>query len=858
MQNAFYFNNFRPKRPKFRPKWPWQWHWNWKKIGKILAILAGVGFGLVLIIFAYYAQDLPSPGKINSRQVIESTKIYDRTGDKLLYEVHGEEKRTLVSFESISEYAKAATITLEDQDFYSHHGVQFTAILRAAVKDILGRGAMQGGSTITQQFVKNSILTTEKTMARKIKELILSIELELKFSKDEILGMYLNEIPYGSNAYGIEAATRTFFDKSAKDLELEEAALLASLPKAPTYYSPYGSHTEALKIRQEMAIDRMAKLGYVSQEAAEAAKQVDIFGRIQPFRENISAPHFVMYIKEYLENKYGEDLVEKGGLRVYTTLDWDKQQVAEKAVREGAENNIKSWNAYNASLVAMDPKTGQILAMVGSKDYFGKSEPAGCISGKNCKYEPQDNVSIRNRQPGSSFKPYVYLTAFSKGYTPETMVFDVPTEFSTNDGKPYGPQNYDGKFHGPLQLKETLACSLNIPAVKVLYLAGVKDAILLAKKMGINTLTEPSRYGLSLVLGGGEVKLLEHVNAFSTLATGGIRHDKASILRIENNKGEILEKFESTPGERVVEEKYVAMVDHILSTNGYRVKTFGENSPLRFDNRPVAAKTGTTNEFRDGWIIGYTPSLAAGVWAGNNDNTAMRAGADGVNVAAPIWRAFMDASFGNHGIEKFPEYKADDNKTGKDILDGKLDIEEDVRVCEIPGKDDEYCRANDNCPDKERKKKNFANVHTILYFVDRQNPRGDVPKNPSADPQYRKWEEGVEDWLKDQDEDYIIGQVPEDECRADDFAKFMPSVNINVIKDPVTFTLKVVASSNAGFGVKKLRITVNGTEIGSTDKKDLTKEYVVPVDERTDSIKVEATIEDKNGNKESDSETVSF
>jgi membrane peptidoglycan carboxypeptidase len=478
---------------------------------------------------------------VNTRFIPESTKIYDRTGEHLLYEVHGEEKRTIIPFSEMPESLRAATITLEDQDFYSHHGIKITSIIRSIIKDVLHRGAAQGGSTITQQFVKNSLLTNEKTITRKIKEVILSIEVEQKFSKDEILAMYLNEIPYGSNAYGIEAAAETYFNKQAKDLTLDEAAILASLPKAPSSYSPYGSRTQQLKIRQEVALKNMAALGYITKEQSDEAVAVDVLKKIAPQKNIIAAPHFVMFVKEYLDQKYGELSIEQSGLKVYTTLDWDKQMAAEQAVRDGAEKN-KKWKASNAALVAIDPKTGQILAMVGSKDYFDSS-----IDG-------QVNVALRERQPGSSMKPYVYLTAFEKGYSPDTILYDTPTQFDTAEGKSYEPQNYDGKFRGPLPMKETLPQSLNIPAVKTLYLVGVNDAVKTAKSLGITTLNHPDRYGLSLVLGGGEVKLIDHVGAYASLAAGGIRRDKTGVLRVEDSKGTVLEEYKDDPGERVIED----------------------------------------------------------------------------------------------------------------------------------------------------------------------------------------------------------------------------------------------------------------------------------------------------------------
>lgn len=823
---------------------------NFKKLNKeakwkLFALITAYFLGFVILfiagVFLYFSKDLPGPGKISNRVVAESTKIYDRSGQNVLYNVHGEEKRTVIPFSEIPDNLKYATISLEDQDFYSHYGIKLTSIFRAFIKDILHREMAQGGSTITQQFIKNSILSTEKTFTRKIKEVILSLELETKFSKDEILEMYLNEIPYGSNSYGIEAAAQTYFGKHAKELTLDEAALLASLPKAPTYYSPYGSHPEALKIRQEYALKQMSNLGYITKEQEEEYKNVDVMKKIRPNKEKISAPHFVMYIKEYLEKKYGQQVVEQGGLRVYTTLDWDKQQIAEKVVKEGAEKNKNNWNAENAALVAIDPKTGQILAMVGSKDYFDQT-----IDG-------QVNVTIRNRQPGSSFKPYVYLTAFKKGYTPETMMFDVKTNFgSQSNNKDYEPQNYDGKFRGPISMKEALSQSLNIPAVKTLYLAGVKDSIFLAKSLGIQGLNDPDRLGLSLVLGGGEVRLLDHVGAFGTLANGGVKNEKTAIIRIENSKGEVLEEFEKKEGERVIEEKYVAMLDHILSTNDYRAPVFGENSPLRFDNRPVAAKTGTTNEFRDGWIIGYTPSLSVGVWAGNNNNSPMRVGADGVNVAAPIWRNFLDQVLKNYSIEQFPKYEKEE--TGKDILDGKLKIEKDVKVCEIPGKDDEYCLANKYC--KDNKKKDFADAHDILYYVNREDPRGDTPKNPKNDSQFENWEKGVKNWFEKNKDGYIFGKPPENECRAEDFKKYQPSIS-SVSASQNSNQLSISAEVSAPYGISRVDFYVDGEKVDTKNSASATYSMPDSFKEKGD-VEIRVVVVDKNDNEANGSKTVNI
>ncbi|QQS20993.1 MAG: PBP1A family penicillin-binding protein [Candidatus Moraniibacteriota bacterium] len=876
-------SNTLSRTPSPRDPKPRAGFWKW-----VLRIAIGIfvgGFLAVVGVFAYFAKDLPSPGKVNSRFIAESTKIFDRTGTHLLYEVHGEEKRTIIPFSEMPQVIRAATITLEDRDFYNHYGIKLDSILRALFKDFVKGGSRQGGSTITQQFVKNSLLTPEKTLTRKIKEAILSIEMEQKFSKDEILAMYLNEIPYGANAYGIEAASQTFFGKNAKNLTVDEAALLAVLPNAPTYYSPYGSHLDELKARQKNALTQMAALGYITKEAAEEAKQVETLDKLVPQREAIAAPHFVMYVKEYLARRYGDEEIEQGGLRVITTLDWDKQQAAEKAVSEGAEKNLR-YNAENAALVAIDPKTGQILAMVGSKNYF------------DTKIDGQVNVTIRDRQPGSSFKPYVYLAAFTKGYVPETILYDVPTEFPTDDGKNYAPQNYDGTFHGPVSLAKALGGSLNVPAVKTLYLVGVNDAIELSKSLGITTLTEPKRYGLSLVLGGGDVKLLDHVSAYATLATGGIRREKTAILRIENSKGEVREEYTQSPGERVVGEKFVAMLDSVLSENGNRAWIFGENNPLRFNNRAVVAKTGTTNLFKDAWTVGYTPSLAAGVWVGNNDASPMKLGADGSYVAAPIWRAFMDKALENTGTEEFPKYRPEEEiaprdengnvkkeeqkdenaeqapssdttskgvpdpfetvfpKIEKPLLGGYMEKQEALKVCRIPGKDDEYCLPSKYCPESEEVKRDFVSANDILAYVDRDDPRGSIPEKPERDPQYKAWQKAAKDWYQ-KDRKRIFSAPPEKECSEEDFgSKFDPEISLSVPDETDSSSLSISAKGKAPYGAESLEIFVDGERIASDGGASLSTDYSIPDGKRGSTLSIEARLKDKLGNEAKDTKDV--
>ena len=750
----------------------------WRTIGRIatygiltLGVIALVGAAGV---FWYYAKDLPPADEITALKVVESTKIYDRTGTVLLYDIHGEEKRTIIPFEEIPTVVRYATLALEDQDFYKHHGVKITAILRAAISQVFPQlvgGRSSGGSTITQQLIKNTLLTSERTYERKLKEVILSMELERKFTKDEILAMYLNEIPYGSNAYGIEAAAQTFFGKHARELTLDEAALLAALPQQPSRYSPYNTspaRLERLVRRQHYALDQMAELGYITRQRADEAKAIDTLEKITPQRTQIRAPHFVMAIREYLEKRYGKQELEEAGMRVITTIDMEAQRRAETVVREGVERNAR-YNAENAALVAIDPRTAQVLAMVGSVDYFSR------------EIDGNVNVAMRFRQPGSSFKPYVYLGLFRKGYSPDTILYDVRTRF--DDGEdPYEPRNYDGTFRGPVKVKRALAMSLNIPAVKALYLVGVSEAARLARELGVTGLEHPRRYGLSLVLGGGEVTLLNHTHAYATLANGGVRKPLTMILRIEDKEGEVVEQWHDTEGVRVVEEEYVAMLDEALSTNKYRVPAFSANNPLRFDDRPVAAKTGTTNSFRDAWTMGYTPSLAVGVWVGNNDNRPMRDGASGSVVAAPIWRAFLEQSLDGTRIEHFPDY-GDDEAEGSDakttdddterrpLRDGFVPEMVEEKVCRISKKKNTWCLKSDACEDADRdvKRRKFINAHSILHYVDRENPLGPPPKHPERDPQYTAWERGVRKYYEEMDRKIIVAPVPDRKCKSSDF-----------------------------------------------------------------------------------------
>ena len=584
--------------------------------------------------FAFYSRDLPTPGKIAARTVAQSTQIYDRNG-KVLYSIHGNQNRTVIPLSDIAPLAQQATLAAEDSNFYHEPPFDIKGIIRAAFNDIFSHSLSSGGSTITQQYVKNALLTPDKTFARKIKELIVSIELAQKFSKDDILTFYLNEIPYGSNSYGIQAASQTFFNKNAKDLDLAQAATLAAILNAPTYFSPYGNNTAALTDRQHYVLDRMVALKMITKDQATAAEAEKL--TYAPASQGILAPHFVMYVKQQLEQQYGEQMVEEGGLKVTTTLDYDMQIKAEQAVADNVKH-LTASGAGNAALTAMDPKTGQILAMVGSENYFDTANNGNF------------NVATASRQPGSSFKPIVYATAFKGKYNPAFTLWDVPTTFGD-----YTPQNYNGRFNGPVTMRTALQNSLNIPAVKTLALVGVPAAIQTAHDMGITTLNaDPSNYGLSLVLGGGEVKLVDMVDAYSTFAAQGVTHATTSILKIQDSSGKVLEQFDANRGQKQSLDPQIAYeISNVLSDNNSRAMVFGLHSALAFSDRPVAAKTGTTSSFRDGWTVGYTPSLTAGVWVGNNNNTPMKNGEDGVITAAPIFHEFMTNALKGTPVEQF-------------------------------------------------------------------------------------------------------------------------------------------------------------------------------------------------------------
>ena len=691
-----------------------------KKFLKIAIGLALLGAGM--IIFWLFTLKIPDFKAFDARLVMESTKIYDRAGKVLLYSVQESVRRKIIPFGNISKDVKNASVAIEDDQFYQHRGIKPDAIIRAFFANLRSGSYDQGGSTITQQVVKNSLLTADKTIARKLKEWVLAVKLEQVMSKDEILGWYLNEIPYGGNIYGVEEAAQAFFDLSAKDLSLGQAAYLAAIPKAPTFYSPYGPNKAKLDERKNLVLERMRTLNFISERDYAKAEAETIIFR-QTAEDNFRAPHFVMWVRSYLEEKYGAENIRNRGFKVITTLDWNLQQKAEAAIGHYAASNEKNFNAKNAGLVAIDPRTGQILALVGSRDYFDQ------------KNDGNFNTTLAHRQPGSAFKPFVYATAFKKGYTPETMVFDLPTQFDTNcetdPTRCYTPVNYDDKYRGPLSLRSALAQSINIPAIKVLYLAGIADSIRTAKSMGIESLGDANQYGLTLVLGGGEVSPLDMTSAYGVFAAEGVRHPAEKILRVEDAGGVVLESFADRP-QRVLEENVTRTISNILSDDVARAPTFGRGSPLYFPNYDVAVKTGTTNNYRDAWIIGYTPNLVAGAWVGNNDNSPMEKKVAGL-IIAPLWHEFFAAAIANRPVERFTP-PAPPPTNFLPVFRGYYDGGVSYYLDKISG-----LRATNNTPPDLRIEKVVRQVHSILYWLKRE-----------SDPQFSLWEKSVREWAATQ------------------------------------------------------------------------------------------------------------
>jgi 1A family penicillin-binding protein len=697
-----------------------------------------VSFIFLIFLFVWYARDLPSPDKIVRSEGF-ATKIYDRN-NKPLYDIFANQRRTPVELAEIPLYLRQATIAIEDKDFYKHQGFDPRGWARALFNIVFYR-KLEGGSTLTQQLVKNVLLTQDRTITRKIKEFILAVQIERKYSKDQILKMYLNEVPYGSTAFGVESASEIYFGKKVSELNLVECAILAGLPQRPSVYSPFSSDPKAYVGRTKEVLRRMTEDGYISSSLEQEAKNQLEQVKFAESSSSFKAPHFIMYVKKILEERYGQQVVEEGGLKVTTTLDLDLQEKAQQIVSEEIAK-VEKYHITNGAALVMDPKTGEILAMVGSKNY---DDP---------NYDGKVNVTLSFRQPGSAIKPVTYVTAFKKGYTPATLLMDVKTSFPGGDKPEYVPVNYDGKFRGPVKIREALGSSLNIPAVKMLAKVGLKDMLEQAYEMGISTL-EPtpetlSRLGLSVTLGGGEVKLLDLVSAYSAFANTGYKIEPTAILKVTDSRGKILEEYKPIKGQQVLTPEQAYLISNILSDNDARLLTFAPHSLLYFSDRQVAVKTGTSNDKRDNWAIGWTPSIICGVWAGNNDNTPMIAVSSGISGASPIWRRIIIEALSGKPKEDFsvPEgivtaeidavsgYKAHDGFPSKTEIfikgtepKGDDPVHTKLKVCKSSGKlATPIDIARGDYDEKE-------------YFVFKED-------DPLAkEGEENRWQKGIDEWL---------------------------------------------------------------------------------------------------------------
>ncbi len=785
-----------------------------KFLKNILLLGAGCFILVSSIVMLWVANiKIPDFHSFETRKTVNSTKIYDRTGTILLYDINKDIKRTSVPFTEMSVNVRNATVAVEDSDFYNHSGIKVTSIIRAVLSNFLKVGKTQGGSTITQQLVKNTLLNSQQTISRKIKEWVLAIKIDQSIPKEKILELYLNESPYGGTVYGVEEAAKMYFGIHASDLDLAQSAYLASIPQSPTMLSPYGKNKNKLDERKNFVLSRMQTLGMITADEYEKAKNETV-NFLPKETTGIKAPHFVFFIKDYLEQKYGADVVEQGGLKVTTTLDYDLQQKGEQFVKEGALANTKDWNGSNAALVALDPKTGQILTMVGSRDYFDK------------EIDGNFNVATASRQPGSSFKPFIYATAFNKGFTQNTVLFDLPTEFQStcnaygkaypghNQKDCYMPDDYDGKFRGPMSLRNALAQSINIPAVQLFYLAGIKDSFKMAEDMGISTLTDSSRYGLTLVIGGGEAKLLDMTSAYGVFADNGTRNPYTGILKVEDTTGKLLEEYTPNPREVLIKNTTLIISD-ILSDNVARTPTFGANSPLLIPGKNVAVKTGTTNNNKDAWTIGYTPSIAVGVWAGNNDNKPMKKG--GAALAGPIWNKFISYALKNIPDERFEKPNLEvDPEIVKPVLRGLWQGNDHFFIDKISGK-----LATSDTPKETKEEKVITNVHSILYWVDKKDITGPAPTNPSNDSQFEHWEVPVQNWWAQNGYKYGVTTVNQIPSTTDDIhtEANKPIVTITSpsagIYLPSNQKIDFAFTSSGSFPLQKIDIFVNENYLGT-------------------------------------------
>lgn len=601
----------------------------------IFGFFSSLLFIFIPLLVIIFLQDLPNPGLLGIGQVQQTTKIYDRNNN-LLFQIYASQNRTYIPLSSIPKDLQNATIAIEDKNFYANPGFDALAIVRAAYSDFSGQ-SFQGGSTITQQLIKSTLLTSEQSVQRKVKEIILAFWAQHMYTKNQILEMYFNQVPYGGMTWGAEAAAQTYFGEDVKDLDLAQSAFLAGLPKAPSVYSPYGATPNLWKQRQKDVLQRMQELGYISKDQEDQALSETL--TFDPPQNPIQAPHFVMYVKDLLVQKYGLEMVEKGGLRVKTSLDLNIQNQAQNIVSDEVQKD-QNLNISNGAALITDPKNGDILAMIGSKDY-------------NDQNDGNVNLTTSLRQPGSSIKLVTYTAALSNGFTAATILDDTPVSYTSPGAPTYSPVNYDGAFHGRVPLRIAFANSFNIPAVKTLNAIGIPTMVNFAKKMGITTWKDPKNYGLSITLGAAEVKMVDMATVYGVIANEGKRVNLDPILEITDTQGNVIEKKQTSP-QNVVDPGVAFIISSILSDNAARTLEFGPNSPLNIPGRTVSVKTGTTDIKRDNWTIGFTPSYLVATWVGNNDNTPMSQNlASGITGAAPMWNRIMTYLLNKKTDEKF-------------------------------------------------------------------------------------------------------------------------------------------------------------------------------------------------------------
>ncbi len=769
--------------------------------------LAGVIAGVIafFLLFAWFSRDLPKPGQVVRRDGF-STRIFDRNG-LLLYDLFESERHIPLSINDVPDTLKKATVAIEDKDFYKHGGFDIMTLVRIPY-NLVFRQRVVGGSTLTQQLVKNVLLTNERSLPRKFKELVLSLQIERTFTKDQILEMYLNEAPYGGASRGAGTAAEMYFNKPLSQLTLTESAILAGLPQRPSAYSPYSGKTDETgqplwKMRALGVLRRMKEDGYITQLAYEQSiSELDTV-TFQRAATEIKAPHFVFYVKDKLIEMFGEEMTEQGGLKVTTTLDLNLQTEAQKVVVEEIDK-LKDLNITNGAAMVMNPKTGEILGMVGSKDYFSQ------------EIDGQFNVAVDGlRQPGSSIKPVTYLAMFQRGYTPASVLMDVETVFTPNEqADKYEPKNYDGKFRGPVNLRTSLGSSLNIPAVKSVGIVGVEPFLQLAYSMGFATL-EPTpdnmkKFGLAVTLGGGEVHLIDTTTAYSAFANGGTKVEPVSILKVEDQNGRKLYEYRPVTGQQVIKPEEAFLINSVLSDNGARTPAFGPSSLLN-TGKPIAVKTGTTNDQRDNWTIGWSQEIMVGTWVGNNDNSAMKRVASGVTGASPIWRKIIDYALKNgysapewvipSGIEQVKV----DQISGYPEHDGYPSRDEYVIKGTLPALPDpihtklKLCRG-------ENKLANDARIGTGDYdekefFIFKE-------ADPVSQDGLNRWQQAIDAWVGGQTEERY--KPPTEYCggESDVLVRLMQPENEKKYDGD---DIEIQAEAAAGDGIDKIEIWVNGS-----------------------------------------------